>query len=113
MEVPKTVSQDRIQQRNVEQIVDVPVPQVVEELVEVFKVSTPKTGLNSRSVESDQSKLLLPFHSLRRSLRCLSLRREKRRDRLRTRMLQHVGNTVEVEIPQIGAETGDESVRER
>ena len=33
VEVPKTVSQDRIQQRNVEQIVDVPVP-------EVFKVSS-------------------------------------------------------------------------
>ena len=40
-EVPKTVSQDRIQQRSVEQIVDVPVLQVVEELVEVFKDSLP------------------------------------------------------------------------
>ena len=34
----KVVSQDRIQQRTAEQIVDTPVPHVLEELVEVFKV---------------------------------------------------------------------------
>ena len=33
VEVPKTVSQDRIQQRTLEQISDTPVPQVVQELV--------------------------------------------------------------------------------
>ena len=38
VEVPKTVSQDRIQQRTLEQISDTPVPQVVEELVEVITV---------------------------------------------------------------------------
>ena len=38
VEVPKTVSQDRIQQRTLEQISDTPVPQVAEELVEVFTV---------------------------------------------------------------------------
>ena len=36
VEVPKTVSQDRIQQRTLQQIPDTPGPQVVEELVEVF-----------------------------------------------------------------------------
>ena len=36
VEVPKFVSQDRIQQRTLEQISDIPVPQVLEELVEVF-----------------------------------------------------------------------------
>ena len=39
MEVPKIISQDRIQERTVKQIVDIPVPQAVEELVEVSKVS--------------------------------------------------------------------------
>ena len=38
VEVPKTISQDKIQQRIVEQIMDVPVPQVMKELVEVSKV---------------------------------------------------------------------------
>ena len=38
VEVPKIVSQDRIQKRTVEQIVYIPVPQIVEELVEGFKV---------------------------------------------------------------------------
>ena len=36
VEVPKIVSQDRIQQRTAEQITDAPVPQVTEELFEVF-----------------------------------------------------------------------------
>ena len=38
VEVPKTVSQDRMQQRTLEQISVTTVPQVVEELVEVFTV---------------------------------------------------------------------------
>ena len=77
VEVPKTVSQDRIQQRTVKQeIVGVPVPQVVEELVEVFNFSPPGQDLNS-TLWSRPSKLL-PCHSLRRSLRCLPLRRKKR-----------------------------------
>ena len=38
VEVPKTVSQDRIQQRTVEQIVDVPFPQAAEEPAEFLKV---------------------------------------------------------------------------
>ena len=45
VEVPKTVSQDRIQQRTVEQIGDVPFPQAVEELLEVFRVFSQKRML--------------------------------------------------------------------
>ena len=37
-EVPNTVSQDRIKQRTVEHISEIPVPQVVEELAEISKV---------------------------------------------------------------------------
>ena len=39
-EVPKMVSQNRIQRRTAEQIVEVPVPKVVEEHVEIAKVSS-------------------------------------------------------------------------
>ena len=46
MEVPETVSQDRIQQRTVEQIVDAPVPQAVE----VFRVFS-KYMTQQRAVE--------------------------------------------------------------
>ena len=37
VKLPKTVSEDGIQQRIVERIADIPVPQVVEELAEFFK----------------------------------------------------------------------------
>ena len=80
VEVPKTISQDRIQQQNLEQIVDTPVPQVVEELAEVSKVFS-QDGVQQRSVEQT---IETPAISL--ALKCLSLRREKRRNRLRTRM---------------------------
>ena len=39
VKLPNTVSQERIRQRTVEQIVDFPVPKDVEELVEVSRVS--------------------------------------------------------------------------
>ena len=38
IEVPKIVSQDRNPQRTAEQVTDIPVPQVVEEVMEVCKV---------------------------------------------------------------------------
>ena len=38
VEVPKIVSQDKIPQRTAEQVMDIPVPQVVEECIEVFEV---------------------------------------------------------------------------
>ena len=47
VEVPKFVSQDRIQQRTLQQISDTPVPQVMEKLVEVFTHSS-HDGLQQR-----------------------------------------------------------------
>ena len=38
VEVPKIVSQDKIPQRTAEQVMDIPVPQVVEEIIKVFEV---------------------------------------------------------------------------
>ena len=53
VEVLKTVLQDRIQQRTVEQIVDVPVPQVLKELERSVEQSreTPKSSLAEMIVE--------------------------------------------------------------
>ena len=50
VEVLKTILQDRIQQRTLEQIVDVPVPQVLKELAEVSK-SSRRDRIQQRSVE--------------------------------------------------------------
>ena len=50
VEVPKIIPQERVQQRTVEQIVDVPVPQVVEEIVEVAKI-IPQERVQQRTVE--------------------------------------------------------------
>ena len=40
MKLPKTISEDGIQRRTAERIADIPVPQVVEGLVKVSKVSS-------------------------------------------------------------------------
>ena len=77
VKLPSTVSEDRIQERTAERIADIPVPQVVEELVEVSRVFL-RTGFNS-VLWSRPMKLPI-FHSLRRSLRGLSLRRKERRN---------------------------------
>ena len=49
-QIPKTVSQDRIQQRAAEQITDTPVPQVVEEFAKVFNVFS-QSRVQQRMVE--------------------------------------------------------------
>ena len=49
-QVPKTVSQDRIPQRIDEQLVDIPVPQIAEEIVEMFNVFT-QDRVQQRTVE--------------------------------------------------------------
>ena len=103
VEVPKTVSQDTIQQRNVEQIVDVPVPQVVEELEEVFKVS-PQDRIEHHSfqqtIETRASSLTEKIVEMP-----VTQTQEKTRQVANTHV-QHDVDTVEVEIPQFGAETG-------
>ena len=76
-EVPKIVSQDRIQQRSVEHTFDILDPQDGEELAEslkVFSQDTVEQRYGGQIIEP------LQFYSLRRSLR--SFRRKKRRNRL-------------------------------
>ena len=60
VEVPKTVSQVGIQQRTVEQIVDVPVPWVVEELMEVSK-DFAQDRVQQRSVEQTIETSVISF----------------------------------------------------
>merc|ERR1712032_363258 len=50
VEIAKIISQERVQQRTVEQVVDVPVPQVVEEIVEIAKI-IPQERVQQRTVE--------------------------------------------------------------
>merc|ERR1712136_409684 len=69
VEVPESASEDRTQQWIVEHIVGIPVPQVVEELVEVCK---DRTGFNS--VLTSRPSKLLTFASQRRLPRNLLFR---------------------------------------
>ena len=80
-EVPKIVSQDRIQQRTVEQTVGLPVPQDVEEPTEFFKASS-QDRVQQRSGGQIIEPPAILSHSLRRSLRYPSFRRKKRRNRV-------------------------------
>ena len=102
MFVPTQVSRDRVQQRTVEQIVDAPVPQAVEELTEASKVfsqdkvqqhfgeqtiETPATPLTEMIIEAPV--IQTP---------------EKTQQSVNT-YVQHVINTVEAEKPKIIDET--------
>ena len=79
VEVPKTISQDRIQQRTVEQIVDIPVPQVGEELVEVSKVLL-QDRIQQRFVE--QTIETPPISLAEKIVEVSAFRRKERRNRL-------------------------------
>ena len=72
MNLPKAVSEDGIQRRTAERIAGIPVPQVVEGLVEVSKVFSQDRVQQRFGVQTIETLL---FHSQRRSLRCLSIRR--------------------------------------
>ena len=89
LEVPKIIPQDRIQQRTVEQIVDVPVPQVVEELAEVFKVYS-RDEVHKRFVEQT---IETPSTAIAEMIVEVPV--------IQTPSVQHVVDTVEVEKPKI------------
>ena len=106
MEVPKTNSQDRIQQQTPEQIVDTPVPQVVEELAEASKVSS-QDRINSRF----RGQIIdHPAISLAEKIvESLLLRCEKRRNRLRT----HIFSTSSTQLKQRCPKSSRRQGRER
>ena len=59
VEVPKTVSQDRIKQQTVEHIIDIPDPQIVEELAEISKVFS-QDRVQQRTVEQTVETPVIP-----------------------------------------------------
>ena len=102
VEVPKTVSQDKIQQRIVEQIIDVPVPQVVKELVEVSKVF-PQDRVQQCFTEQtiETPAILLAVKIIEAPV----IRTHEKTQQLVNTHVQHVVNTVEVEEPKLIKET--------
>ena len=94
--LPETVSEDRIQQRNVEQIVDGPVPQDVEELVEVFKVS-PQDMVKQRFVE--QIIETPAFSIAEKGVEILVIQTHEKMRLVANTHVQHVVNTVEAAVP--------------
>ena len=101
-EVPETVSQDRIQQRTVEQIVDAPVQQAVEELAEVSKVFS-QDRIQQRAVEQTIEN---PATSLAEMIvEAPVVQTQGRTQQGVTTHFQHVVNTIEVEKPKIIKET--------
>ena len=96
----ETVSDDRIQQRNVEQTVDSPVPHDVEELVEFFKAST-----LDRVQQSSAETIETPDISLDVKIIEVPVIRTQETQQLVNTHVQHVVNTVEVEKPKLIKET--------
>ena len=100
VEVPETVSPDRIQQRTVEQIVDASIPQAVEELTEVFRVFS-QDRIQQRTVEQT-----IPATSLAEMIvEVPVIQMQGTTQRGVNTHVQHVVNAVEVEKSEIIEET--------
>ena len=98
LEVPETVSQDRIRQRTVEQIVDAPVPQVVEELAESFKVFS-QDRIQQRAVEQIIEN---PANSVAEMIvEVPVIQTPERTQQVGNTHVQHVVNAVKAEKPKI------------
>ena len=102
VELPKIVSQDRIQQRTVGQIVDVPVPQAVEELAEVFRVFS-QDRIQQRAVEQTIDTPAISLVEKIVELPATQTRAETQQ--VANTHVQRVVNTVEVEMPKITKQT--------
>ena len=98
VEVPETISQEGIQQRTVEQIVDVPVPQAVEELIEVSQVF-PQDRVHQRFVEQT---IDIPATSLAEMIvEVPVIQPQGKAQQVVNTHGQRVVDTVEVEKPKI------------
>ena len=105
-EVSETVSRDGVQQRTVEQIVDAPVPQAVEELAEVSTIFS-QDMIQQRAVEQT---IKNPAVSLVEKIVEIPVTR-KTQQGVNTHV-QHVVNTVEVERPKLVKETVQEKINQ-
>ena len=97
VEVPETVSQDKIQQRTVEQIVDVPVQQFVEEQAVAFKVFSQNRGQQGFRGQTAET----PDISLAEKTVEMPDTRTQDKKQLVNTHVQDVVDTVEVEKPKI------------
>ena len=97
VEVLKTILQDRIQKRTVEQIVDVPVPQVLKEMAEVSK-SSRRDRRQQRSVEQFRD---TPTTSLAEMIvEVPVIQTPERTQQVVNTSVQHIVDTIEVEKPK-------------
>ena len=102
MEVPKTNSQDRIQQQTLEQIVNTPVPQAVEELAEASKVfSQDRVQQRFRGQIIEPPAISLAEKIVKMPVTQV---REETKQVVNTHV-QHVVSAVEAEMPKIIKET--------
>ena len=100
VEVPETASRDGVQQRTVEQIVDAPVRQAVEELAEVSRIFS-QDGIQQRAMEQTT-----PATSLVEMIVEVPVARTpEKAQQVANTLVQHDVNTVEVERPQIIKQT--------
>ena len=94
--LPETVSDDRIQQRTVEHIAVIPVPQDVKELVVVFRVFS-QDRIQERTVEQT-----IPVISLAETIVVVPvIQMQGTTQRSVNTHVQHVANAVEMEKPKI------------
>ena len=105
MKLPNTMSQDRIRQRTVEQIVDTSDPQVVEKLVVVFRVFS-QDRIQQHTVEQT-----IPATSLAKMIVEVPVTQTQGRTRQGVNThVQHIVDTVEVERPKIIKQTGQKTI---
>ena len=98
-EVPNTVSQDRIKQRTVEHISEIPVPQVVEELAEISKV------FSLDGVQQRFGGQIIETPALSLDEKIVEMPVTQKTQQVANTHVQHVANTVEAEMLKIIEET--------
>ena len=107
VEVPETVSQDRIQRWTLEQTVDILVPQVLEELAEVSKASSLDRVQHSSVEQTAET----PDTTLAEMIvEVPVIQTSQRSQQVVNTSVQHVFNTVEVEKPKLVKETGQKPI---
>ena len=103
LEVPETVSQDRIKQRTVEEIVDAPVPQAVEELPMEVSKDFPHHRVQRRFAEQT-----IENPAISSAVKIIEepvIQTHEKTQHLVDTHVQHVVNTVEVEKAKLVKET--------
>ena len=103
--LPETVSDDRIQQWTAEHIAVIPVPQDVKELVVVFR------GFSQDRIQQRTVEQTIPVTSLAEKIvESPVIQTEERTQQGVNTRAQHVANTVEVERPEIIKQTGQKLI---